>query len=246
MPTPQPTVDEIVSTLQRSSLPTLLVEGTADLRIYRRIEQILRPAGVDILPCGGRVALLSVFDRRRKYTTLRVAFFADQDRWVFLGVPAQYQGIILTNGYSLENDVYLGSTVEDILEESERPRFNALLDEVCRWFAFEVEEILNGRESHEAAGIGRILNDQRSGLRPEFLIERGFRAPSGALLAALRANYSARLRGKTLFSLLAQVLSAPDRAARHSKSGLVEFCVAMKRNPDHLQAAALAVARVLR
>jgi hypothetical protein len=142
--------------------------------------------------------------------------------------------MVWTEGYSIENDVYTGSSVENLMEPQERAGFERLLDQVCEWFCFEIEECLAGRPSCEGAGIGRVLTESRDGVCKVFLNQRGFRTPLAGLLNDLRSNYRLKLRGKTLFSLLAQIVSAPDRQAKHSVRGLIEMCVTATRNPDHL------------
>ena len=49
-----PTVDELVSTLRRSKLPTVVVEGRDDMQIFRWMEDLLKVHEVDVLSVGGR------------------------------------------------------------------------------------------------------------------------------------------------------------------------------------------------
>ena len=53
---------------------------------------------------------------------------------------------------SIENDIYVGSCIERYLDGPEQPLFRSLLDKVCKWFAFEIGELLQGRECCEAEG----------------------------------------------------------------------------------------------
>ena len=119
MPVPVPTVDELVATLRRSRLPTIVVEGRDDMRIYRWIEPRVSNVDTSVLPVGGRNKLLSIYERRNEYSQLPVAFLADRDMWLFSGIPEQYNHIIWTLGYSIENDIYSGSELENLLDVEE-------------------------------------------------------------------------------------------------------------------------------
>ena len=74
-----------------------------------------------------------------------VAFVADRDMWLFSGIPSNYDGVIWTDGYSIENDLYAGTELENLLDAEEALEHQQLLDAIVEWFAFEVEEYLEGR-----------------------------------------------------------------------------------------------------
>ena len=122
MPTPYLTVEELVATLRNSDLPTVIVEGQDDMRIYRWVEERLGSRTANVLPTGGRPNLLSVYERRREFLDLPVAFVADQDMWLFSGIPTEYGGVIWTEGYSIENDLYADADLEKLLEPRGGPR----------------------------------------------------------------------------------------------------------------------------
>ena len=54
-------VDELVSTLRRSRLPTIVVEGKADMQIFRWMEGLLKIKihDVDVHGVGGRLNLFA-------------------------------------------------------------------------------------------------------------------------------------------------------------------------------------------
>ncbi len=68
-----PTVDELVSTLRRSKLPTVVVEGRDDMQIFRWMEDLLEVHEVDILGVGGRPNLFAIYDRKSEFAHLPVA-----------------------------------------------------------------------------------------------------------------------------------------------------------------------------
>lgn len=104
MPVPVPTPDEIVQLLKHTSMPTLLVEGPSDADLFRIIETRSGLLGGTVLSCGGRSALLQIYERRAEFSHLKCAFLADADMWHFGSVPPQYTGIIFTTGYAIENE----------------------------------------------------------------------------------------------------------------------------------------------
>jgi hypothetical protein len=101
------TIDDIVATLKRSSLPTVLVEGKEDIIIYRQIEQLFGATKINFLPCGGRNTLLKIFERRNEFSNIKTFFIADKDMWVFETPPIEYHEVLFTTGYCLENDLYI-------------------------------------------------------------------------------------------------------------------------------------------
>ncbi len=60
------TIDEIISTLNHSDLPTVLVEGSDDIFVYRNIESKIGSRQINFLPCGGRNTLLKIFERKNE------------------------------------------------------------------------------------------------------------------------------------------------------------------------------------
>ena len=157
MPAPHPTVDELVAALRRSRLPTVIVEGKDDMQIYRWVEGCIGSQNANILPAGGRNNLLSVYERRNEYAHLPVAFVADRDLWLFSGIPPIYHDIIWTQGYSIENDLYAGANLENLLAAEEATEHQQVLDSIIEWFAFEVEEYLEGREAQVATHCNRVV-----------------------------------------------------------------------------------------
>ncbi|OQY57200.1 MAG: hypothetical protein DRR08_02680 [Candidatus Parabeggiatoa sp. nov. 2] len=84
--------------------------------------------------------MLAGYQKKSEFSHLKTAFLADQDMWLFTAIPATYADIVWTKGYSIENDIYAGSTLEKLLDKNEQDDFNKVLDSVIEWFAFEVEQ----------------------------------------------------------------------------------------------------------
>ena len=231
MPRPNMTVDEWVATLSHLDFPTLLVEGDDDMRIYRWLEEGASNQKVDVQSVGGRKTLLSVYERRDEFADLPVAFLADRDLWLFSGIPPNYPDIIWTHGYSIENDLYGGADLEKLLDAHEVDQHRQLLDTIIKWFAFEVDEHLKGRDAHVNIHIDRVVPPGRTELDRDFCTCRGFRLPNEELYQEIKDEYQFKLRGKSLFEVLVRFLNAPGRRSKHNTIPLHE--IALKMTPVH-------------
>ena len=231
MPGPHPTVDELVAALRRSQLSTVIVEGTDDMQIYRWVEERIGSQNANVLPAGGKNNLLSVYQRRNEYAHLPVAFVADRDLWLFSGIPLDYHGIIWTQGYSIENDLYAGANLENLLDADETKEHQQVLDSITEWFAFEVEEYLGGREAQVATHCNRVVPPGKTEIDYGFRQNRRFRSPNEELHQQIKDKYQLQLRGKLLFQMLSRFLNAPNRRPKYPILVLHE--IAFKMTPSH-------------
>ena len=140
MPTLSMTEEEIISTLGKTNIPTLLVEGVEDAKIYRSLEDQIGVGTGSILICSGRGVLISIFRKRHTFKHGKLAWLADLDMYRFSQPPYDLKDIIFTSGYSIENDLYAGSEIELLFDIEDRALHAQLLSVVCRWFAFEIIE----------------------------------------------------------------------------------------------------------
>ena len=228
-----PTVDELVSTLRRSNLPTVVVEGRDDMQIFRWMEDLLKVHEVDVLGVGGRPNLFAVYDRRSEFTHLPIAFIADRDKELFTQLPVGYEAIIWTQGYSIENDLYAGAepSLESLMDPHEADEHRQVLNTIVEWFAFEVEEFLAGREYKFDHHCNEIVHLGQTVMDDSFRQRRGFRQPNSELEQQIREAYQLQLRGKQLFQMLVRFLSKSNRQAKHSRQSLYE--IAFKMTPFH-------------
>ena len=138
-----PTVDEIVNSLKRSFIPTILIEGPDDVFVYRWLKKNLNINPVSLQPCGGRTSLFSIYERRNEFSDKNVIFVADKDSYRFEEIPKDRDGVIFTSGYCIENDIYEGSSIGDFIDDEDRARLNLLRDIIGKWFAFELNKYLS-------------------------------------------------------------------------------------------------------
>lgn len=225
MPTPPMTENEIISYLTKTSLPSIIVEGEDDASIYRWLEDKLGTFAGNILICSGRGTLLRLFRQRDAFAGKRIAWLADKDMWVFTSPPTDTHGVIFTSGYSIENDLYAGSTIESLLDGSEQTSFNQLISLAAKWFAFEVQEHNAGRDPILSTHVRHFADINNMQLNPDYISSRGYSDPDPILVNIIHANYITHLRGKTLMMAIVNYLSHPRRTSKYSYSNVIEMCL---------------------
>ena len=155
--------------------------------------------------------------------------------WRFTAPPIELSGIIFTAGYSIENDLYAGSSIESLLDQAEKTQHIALLAVLCRWFAFEVSEHLLGRSAHCAKHINQVVDLNTFDLLPIFVAQRNFVEPDPGLIRQIYSSYQMQLRGKSLLELLMQFLSNSARNPKYSRASVVDMCLKLYPNNPHIK-----------
>ncbi|MEY4934299.1 MAG: hypothetical protein RIS64_658 [Bacteroidota bacterium] len=228
-------IDELVATLKRSNLPTILVEGDDDVMVYRQFEKQFGARKVSILPCGGRNTLLKVFERKHEFPHLKVHFIADKDMWVFEGVPEKYATISFTSGYSIENDLYADGfkRLDALLDEDELIHKKELLENIVEWFASEVEKYLNDgnemRLSEFTLLSPKVMEKSKNHFTTIFLTEQAFVKPTSKMIELVQSENYKRLRGKYLFEIYTKIFEfyrkAKDvKSVTYHKNQLMDIC----------------------
>ncbi|WP_419793896.1 DUF4435 domain-containing protein [Pseudomonas palleroniana] len=225
----RPTPDELYELLKRTSLPTVLVEGKDDIIFYRKVEEELRSFGVDMLPAGNKGAVLDLYKKiSEKPVSSPIVFVVDNDLWVHgytEGEESSYD-VITTQGYSIENDLYVDGDLESLLSADEVAKFHAELDKFTHWYALAVDRKLRGVDSRFRTHPGKILDDEEY-YSSEVTLFEGEPYPQ-SFLEYIRSNYSSVLRGKSLFALLVRELSSKRREVKFSVKQLMEFGASRK------------------
>lgn len=223
------TEEEIVQTLKRSSLTTIVIEGQDDLTIYRWIENEIGYDKVNFLPCGGRDTLFNVYKRSNEFHRNRVIFVADKDCFVYSAIPIEYKNIIWTTGYSIENDLYYGKHLERLLDKSEKNKFLISLDNFILYYGSQYENLLNNCEFDFSYHPNQVLNESNL-LCSNFTSTIDFTEPKSETISFLKSDYELLLRGKSLFALIIKILSHKKRKVKHSKLALMEHCYKLHRS----------------
>lgn len=220
------TIDEIYHTLKNSSLPTVLVEGRNDIICYRAIEEELEQFGVDILPAGNKYSVLKLRSMLlEEPVSCRVLFIVDKDLWVHATPTEDYKGVITTEGYSIENDLFSDGELDGLLTASERPVFMRELHCFIEWYAFAVNRALNDRGGQFRTHPNKVLDGPRNDQVFEGFEDEEY---PFALKDELLDSYKVKLRGKSLFALLLRRLCADGRAVKFSEKQLMAIGAARK------------------
>lgn len=228
---PQPTVDEIISLLKKTNLPTVICEGSDDIIVYRRLEELLAHIGVSVLPVGGRKNVLKIFDRLTEIpVSVKIAFIADRDTWVNTYVPQYYSTPILclTRGYSIENDLYIDGNLENMLYGNNLTDFKDKLASFIDWYALALERHLNDQSNPISHHPEYVLNPQHKASL--MALDDGEVYPTGTKNNLLK-DYKTLVRGKSLFSLLILCANAGQGSPKHTDKGLMN---AVSARPGHL------------
>ena len=234
MPLPNPSVEELVVTLRLSKKSNIVVEGDDDVIIYQELAKQIEILEVVLLSCGGRDKLLQVYERRGEFAQVPVAFIADRDMWLFSGIKPGYDDVIWTNGYSIENDLYLDADLESLLDENEKAEHQQILDSICTWFAFAVEEYIAGNAPNLNSHCDEMVPRGKIELDTDFCARCGYRTPNTERVQQIRSSYQLLLRGKQLFQLLVRFLSKPAHGFK--KASLNDYAlynIALRMSETH-------------
>lgn len=223
------TADELVETLKRSSLTTVIVEGKEDMMIYRWIEDKIGVNKANFLPCGGRESLIKIFERRDEFSHIKTIFLADKDAFVYSSVPPELDEIAWTDGYSIENDLYFNGFVERLLTVNEEVSFRVSLKNFIRYYAFELEKFNKKLVFNFSSHPNQVLNEKHE-LNEEYMKEINFQEPEDKTVEYLQNEYKKLLRGKSLFALLVRFLSCNGRQVKHNRKALYETCFKLAEN----------------
>lgn len=219
-----PTVDEIVATLARSSEPTVLVEGRQDMSALRKIEDLV--AGSTIMPCGNKTAILSLLERRLEFANVPCAFLVDLDFWYYDGIPDKYEEnlyLVTTSGYSIENDLLFQSRIFEFYDDDDMKKYDRVLDELNRWWAFVLLKRDQGVEMSVKHGIRGIVGDPANPcLQEEFISDalNPFVEPSDERLRSSRECLEMGIRGHQYAELHKFMLVEKGKSYKSLAGGL--------------------------
>jgi hypothetical protein len=219
-------VDELFSLIERSSLPTVLVEGDDDIIIFRRLEQLLRDKSVSVQPTGGRSALLKLFSRRSQWKNAPlVLFIADRDIWVYSDVPSEYKSddLIFTDGYSIENDAFRDGNFLKLMDENEKNKFFEELRAFLFWYTHCLSKTVSGGEE-DALTLKTHPNTVLDSEPSIVEVCRGNTKDDAMkeMYEMVLNDYDKLVRGKSLIAILMRHISYKGRAASHRHAALLD------------------------
>lgn len=224
-------VEELVATLSRTHLPTIVVEVSDEAIVLRTFEQENIQTSVSVFPVGGKSRLLQIYDLLRgRLAAAPILFLCDRDLWCLQGVPTQYDvsRIVLKDGFSIENDIIRDVRALDFMLVTERERFERELEMFLDWFCFAVVLQVDAADVEMGVHPNRVIDDGLHGL--EVVSARANGVLDTPACSLLRSNPMRFLRGKSLMQLVLRQLSASSRGVKHSRTGLLEVA-AVHRGP---------------
>ena len=213
-----PFVKKLINDLKKNSLPTIIVVGKDNANLIEKLvkhygaKEFLGVEEVKVRSIPKRDNFMSLYERRDEFVhILPVAFIADQEMWSFTGTPEHYADIVLTRGYSLENDLYVEANLEILLEPHETWRHRQVLNSTIEWFAFEVEKFLGGKPAKMDFKLSEIVPEGEFKLDKGFRQRRKFCQPSPKLVKHIKEKYQLLLPGNFLFQVLTRFLNSSGR-----------------------------------
>jgi hypothetical protein len=236
-----PTYEELLATLQRSSLPTVLVEGDDDIIIYRNIEARMQNTRLNFQPCYSRTTLLKLYKQRHTFPKkVKFAFVADSDLYVLSNTPEEYKDVIFTYGYSIENDLYASGArvVDNVLRPDELTTKEAILLEIATWFAAQIKKA--GAQLDINLLNETVMQKNSIQFLSSFLQEHDFIRPTAAEIAEITAEKYRKLRGKLIFQSYFKIFQhirpiKNTKDTKYSDAQIFEMCVgeAMNNRDPH-------------
>lgn len=206
-------INEIISTLSRSSLPTVIIEGIDDVVVYRVLEDIFYDIGISVLPVHGRKNVLELFDRINEIkNNNKVAFIADKDLWVISGIPDQYTSnqLIFTDGYSIENDIFKDCNIKNVMRRVEIRKFEEEVDKYVHWYALTVKRTLDNTPGTSMSTYPGLLFDNPIEYSSQIKLRETEAYPHD-ILETITSDIEKYIRGKSLMQIAARQLNCKGR-----------------------------------
>lgn len=238
----QVTIEELISTINHSNLPIIIVEGDDDIVIYRTILSKIGPARYSMIEVGGRPQLFELYKRRNEFLQKSILFIADRDLYVFSDIPQDYLEIFFTEGYSIENDLYIYAkeAIKELFEAEEHLRVQNALSMITEWYSHEIFNYLNGSDFKLDYHPLRLLDRN---LNRKFTIP--INIESDPQYCKLKTNilqhYYKLLRGKSLFQTLEFILADPNRRVKYKIPQIIDIMLKFGRGQFFIESKAIKI-----
>lgn len=215
--------DELISAINNSSEPYIIVEGLDDVMIYRWILDDINCTAM-LEPRYGCGGVKKIFNRRREIKNPKVVFICDKDKIVYTNaIPDGYKEMIYTEGYSIENDLYQGKELERrLFDKDDRKLFDLALDSFLRYYACELEKFRSSVECDFTKKPESILNHNDYSLMITQL--KDYKEPLTLTIDYLKKDYDLLLRGHSLFQLIGMILHRENRKIKYKTDTIYELC----------------------
>jgi len=234
------TEDELLATITHSSIPTILVEGKDDIVFYRRMEEEFGDVEVSMLPAGNKISVLNIKNKIEHLQSLSkqnilipIVYIIDMDTWVNFGIPSSinFDNLITTKGYSIENDMIEDGDLISLLTKHEKTIFFKEKEKFTHRYALTLYR--NKQESTKPNGDVFCYQEH-----PHRVLESSFFEAETKLMenemypddlfSKINHNWIMELRGKSLLALLLRQLSHKNRKAKYSSYTLMDISASKK------------------
>lgn len=209
-------ISEIIGLIKKSKLPTVIIEGSDDVIVYRRMEDLFDDVELSVMPVGGRENVIKIFERLHEFPNREnLAFIADKDAWTITGVPSKYifDRFIFTDGYSLENDVFRDGNIERLLRKKELLIFDLEIKKFTRWYALAINRFNSGVSNVDLSLFPGIILDSDCNFEDQLMLNDGEIYPH-SIYDDIISDYSKYIRGKSLMQIIGRQLAHKKRRPR--------------------------------
>ena len=227
----RPSFEELISALEHSNLPTVIVEGEDDIIVYRTLDE--KVDGIDVIDVGGRDILLKIYRQKLVNNNLKdkiIIFIADKDIWCNIGIPAEYEThlIVFTSGYSIENDLFVDFECQKMikLDTEANNSYEEQKAKFIKWYALALQHNLNSMTTVDENEIGDKISkninfkDRKISIHPDDVIKNFNEYTSlkpgevypESLEQALIDDFPMTIRGKSILDLFTMSFKSGLRA----------------------------------
>jgi hypothetical protein len=230
------TDNDIISMLKHSSLPTILVEGKDDIAILRRIKERYNLELANLVQCGGRNTLLSIYERRHEINNVKVVFVADKDKYLYTSIPNEYADVIFTTGYSIENDLYHDSAIVGLMTKADKAALSIIIANFSKWYARQVHQIQSGHDVELDTNPHTVIFDYHPfDLQFAYQVADADMEQFRNTYDRIVSMYSLEIRGHTLMSILGITFrNRPIGENRYGEKHLTEIAITADALPLHI------------
>lgn len=234
------TKEEIISTLQRSQLNSILIEGKDDKIVFDYIVEKIEEEDIliDVFPCGGRDILIELSSEVNTFSA-KTFFFCDADMWIFdeNRIPESIKeknNIYITQGYSIENDLFIEGKeiLFSYLKPDERVLYEQLLETIAHWFSYQTYLYLNVAPAVCSYSDKNVCNPNFINCNDLKINDEAYQAfdheTNNVLVEKIMENKEYFTRGKFLFQIFTHIFNTrgkQDRnAIKYSTAQLFDIC----------------------
>ncbi len=135
------TTEELIESLKRTKIRTIVVEGGDDVEVLRDLEsKLTKHCGfIDFYHAGDKFSVLRIWEQKATFPEAMIGFLVDSDLWLFNSEREKYPKVVFTHGYSIENICIQSQSVMD-LAHARQPttRFlDTAITGFLEWFSAE-------------------------------------------------------------------------------------------------------------